>query len=93
MTAAQGRTTIDFGAGATNVTAEITGQAAIAATAEVDAWLIAEATADHSVDEHVIEGPTVLAGAVTPGVGFTIHAAAKDGRAYGQWSVAWVWSN
>jgi hypothetical protein len=93
--ATQGSTTIDFGAhpGNTNVALDITGQTEIASGAEVDAWLTAIATADHSIDEHVIDGPTVIAGNVQAGVGFTIYAAAKDGNAYGLWSVSWVWNN
>jgi hypothetical protein len=93
--ATQGSTTIDFGAhpGSTNVALDITGQTGIASGAEVDAWLTASATADHSIDEHVVDGPTVIAGNVQAGVGFTIYAAAKDGHAYGEWSVSWVWNN
>jgi hypothetical protein len=95
MAGAQGRTTIDFGAfpGETNIAVELTGQATIADTAEVDVWLVATPTADHSADEHVVDGPNVLAGAVTPGAGFTIYASARNERAYGLWSVAWVWRN
>lgn len=93
--ATQGSTTIDFGAhpGNTNVSLAITGQTDIESGAEVDAWLTATATADHSIDEHVVDGPTVLAGNVQAGVGFTIYASAKDGNAYGLWSVSWVWNN
>lgn len=93
--ATQGSTVIDFGAhpGATNVSLDITGQGSIASDAEVDAWLTATATADHTIDEHMIDGPIVIAGNVQAGVGFTIYAAAKDGNAYGEWSVSWVWNN
>jgi hypothetical protein len=93
--ATQGSTTINFGAhpGNTNVALDITGQTEIASGAEVDAWLTAIATADHSIDEHVVDGPIVIAGNVVAGVGFTIYAAAKDGHAYGEWSVSWVWNN
>jgi len=92
---AQGSTTIDFGAfpGDTNVSKAITGQSAIEAGALVDAWLTPAATADHSADEHVVDGPTILAGSVAAGVGFTIFAKANDGRAWGVWSVSWVWNN
>ena len=91
----QGATTIDFGAfpGSGNASVAITGQAEIAADALVDAWLVAKATADHSVDEHLVDGPEILAGAVVAGVGFTIYAVARDGNAIGAWSVAWVWNN
>jgi hypothetical protein len=93
--ATQGSTTINFGAfpGDTNVSLDITGQTGITAGAEVDAWLTATATGAHSIDEHVVDGPIVIAGNVQAGVGFTIYAAAKDGNAYGEWSVSWVWNN
>ena len=93
--ATQGSTTINFGAfpGDTNVSVDITGQTSIASGAEVDAWLTATATGGHSIDEHVVDGPIILAGNVQAGVGFTIYAAAKDGNAYGEWSVSWVWNN
>lgn len=95
--ATQGTTTIDFGTfpGNTNVTLNITGQASITAGAEVDAWLSPAATADHSIDEHVVDGPRIMAGNVTAGVGFTIYGAARDlgGKAYGLFTVSWVWNN
>lgn len=95
MTAAQGSTEVDFGAfpGDVNAVLEVTGQADIEATALVDAWLTPSDTADHSIDEHVIDGPDIFAGAVVAGVGFTIYARARSDRAYGLWSVSWVWNN
>lgn len=91
----KGVTTIDFGAhpGSDVATVQVTGQTAVAAGAVVDAWLLAKETADHSIDEHVIDGPTILAGSVTAGVGFTIHGLALNGNLTGAWSVAWVWDN
>lgn len=95
--ATQGSTTIDFGAfpGNTNVSLNVTGQTGIASGAEVDAWLSPAATADHSIDEHVVDGPTIMAGNVQAGTGFTIYGAARDlgGKAYGLWNVSWVWNN
>ena len=93
--ATQGTAQIDFGAhpGNTNVALDITGQGSIASGAEVDAWLSPADTADHSIDEHVVDGPTIMAGNVQAGVGFTIYGAAKEGRAYGLWNVSWVWNN
>ena len=95
--ATQGKLTIDFGAfpGNTNIALDVTGQAGILASADVDAWLMPEITADHSIDEHVVDGPNVMAGNIQAGVGFTIYAAARDlgGKAYGLWNVGWVWNN
>lgn len=89
-----GSTTIDFGAhpGATDASVLVDGQAAIVSGSLVEAWLMpTTGTADHSVDEHLIEGPRVYACDLVDGVGFTIRAQAVDGRAYGQWRVGWVW--
>lgn len=87
---------VDFGAapGGFDASLVITGQQGINANAVVDAWVVATATADHSADEHWVDPPRVIAGAIVPGVGFTIYANAQSpGPAYGQWTVAWQWLN
>lgn len=91
----QGSAVIDFGAfpGSTNTSLAITGQTGIAGTALVDAWLTPKDTADHSLDEHVIEPPNILAGSVVTDTGFTIYASTTDGLVYGLWNVSWVWNN
>jgi len=75
---AQGTTTVDFGAfpGAHEATAVVTGQAAIVAGSLVEAWLRPAATADHSVDEHNAEFPSIKVWAqdIVGGTGFTIYA-------------------
>jgi hypothetical protein len=100
---AQGTAAVDFGAfpGTTDASTVITGQATIGAGSLVEAWLYPVATADHSVDEHIVETIRVLAHTVVPGTGFTITArsdlqemdpAGRAGRLYGLWSVGWVWN-
>lgn len=89
-----GATVVDFGAypGALDTTATITGQTGIVAGSQVRAWLVATATADHSIDEHWVDPPEITVGNISPGVGFTIYAIARDGgRNYGQWTVQWQW--
>ena len=73
---AQGHTTIDFGAfpGSSHATVAVTGQAGIVAGSDAEAWIRAEASADHSADEHIVETIQVRAAAIVAGVGFTIHA-------------------
>lgn len=73
---AQGNTTVDFGAfpGSSHATATVTGQAGILGTSCAEAWIRAEASADHSADEHVVESIQVRAADIVAGVGFTIHA-------------------
>lgn len=71
-----GLTTVDFGAfpGASDASVTVTGQTGILAGSQVNAWIVATATADHSADEHWIETIAVTAGNISPGVGFTIYA-------------------
>jgi hypothetical protein len=75
----QGTTTINFGAfpGTTDVTLAIA-DANIQASSIVEAWIMPAATADHSIDEHWLDPPKILAGNVQAGVGFTIYANAPD---------------
>lgn len=72
-----GNTEIDFGAfpGGSDASLVITGQAGIIAGSCVEAWLYPKDTADHLADEHVVETLRVMAGAIVPGVGFTIYAS------------------
>ena len=76
---AQGTTTVNFGTfpGATDASVNVTGQGSILATSLVEAWVFPAATADHSVDEHWVDGPQVVAGNVVAGTGFTIYASVK----------------
>lgn len=80
---AQGTTTIDFGAypGSPDASIAVTGQTSITASSLVEAWIFPTATADHSIDEHIIDAPRVIAGNVSAGVGFTIYGFAQDQRA------------
>lgn len=77
------KTTIDFGAfpGKTHATKDITGQAGILAGSRVEAWIMPEATADHTEDEHMVDPPRVFVpvSSIVPGTGFTIHAFPRDG--------------
>jgi len=86
---------VDFGSGfpgKSDTTLVITGQALIQAGSLVQAWVTATATADHSVDEHLVDMPAVSAGTIAAGVGFTIYAAAVGLSLRGQYSVSWRWA-
>jgi hypothetical protein len=78
--ATTGTGTIDFGAapGASDASLVITGQAAIVAGSLVEAWLRPVATADHSVDEHLVETIKVIATDIVAATGFTIRAFNTD---------------
>lgn len=89
-----GVSTVDFGASSvstSHASVTITGQAAIGPSSSVKAWLLPVATADHSVDEHLVEPIRVLAHTITAGVGFEITAICDSGATYGEFSVAWEW--
>lgn len=72
---AQGTDEIDFGAwpGSDEASVAVTGQTGILAGSLVEAWLFPTATTDHSVDEHRLDGPQLIAGNVVAGTGFTIY--------------------
>jgi hypothetical protein len=76
---ATGTTTIDFGAfpGVTDASVNVTGQTGILAGSLVEAWIFPAATANHSVDEHWVDPPEVVAGNVVASTGFTIYAVVK----------------
>ncbi|MCX6951345.1 MAG: hypothetical protein NTV51_04055 [Verrucomicrobia bacterium] len=73
---ATGTTTVNFGAfpGSSDTSVAVTGQATILSGSLVEAWIFPTATADHTADEHWVEGIRVMAGNVSAGVGFTIYA-------------------
>jgi hypothetical protein len=84
---------LDFGAfpGDVNITQTVTGQADIVSGSVVEVYIEPKDTADHTIDEHIIEAPRVFAGLISVGVGFSIYGMALDDRAYGLWNVRWVW--
>ena len=73
---ATGTTTIDFGAfpGASDASVAITGQTGILVGSIIEAWLVAQPTADHTADEHRVETISVTCGNIVAGTGFTIYA-------------------
>lgn len=103
---AQGITTINFGTsltGSVDASTTITGQTSILAGSLVEAWIIPSGTADHTIDEHQVDPPLVLAGNIVAGTGFTIYAYAPPSpvntqqfadvpKHYGLWAVGWVWN-
>jgi hypothetical protein len=76
---AQGTATLDFGAypGITDAEVAVTGQAGIVSGSLVEAWVRPVATGDHSVDEHMVDPPRVIAGNIVAATGFTIYGFAQ----------------
>lgn len=84
---AQGTTTVNFGAmpGTDLATVTVTGQAGIVAGSSVEAWMFPKGTADHSVDEQVVEPIDCTVTAITAGTGFTVTCTPRnDGHAHVQ---------
>lgn len=87
------------------MTVQVSGQATILSSSLVEAWILPAVTTDHSVDEHWVDPPEVVAGSVVAGTGFTIYGVFKrrsdavpapvrgaSPMIYGKWNVAWVWN-
>jgi hypothetical protein len=74
---AQGTAEVDFGAfpGASDASVAVSAPTVSAhPTSLAEAWLIPNATTDHSGDEHWVESIKVMAGPCAAGVGFTVYA-------------------
>ena len=91
-TPTRGAATIDFGASASDALTVITGQTAITSSSIVRAWVSPVATADHSIDEHVVEPLRVLAHSIVDGVGFTISVVCDLSLTSGEFSISWEWT-
>jgi len=89
---AKGTTTIDFGSspGVNLATTVITGQTAISSNSDVEAWMMADITADHTDVEHIMVDMKLICGSLVAGTGFTIYATSSQ-RLTGLWNVHWVW--
>lgn len=87
-----GTATLDFGAGNDIASVAVTGQAGIVSTSTVFAKVRVEDTADHTIDEIVIDPLNVQPGPPVTGTGFTIYATGADGKARsGQYVIDWGW--
>ena len=93
-----GTTTVNFGATASEVNdthkvVTVTGQTGILSTSVVLARVRAVASADHNIDEHMVEQLKIEAGNIQPGVGFDITAICYGwGKTYGVFNLNWSWS-
>jgi hypothetical protein len=86
----KGTTTVDFGAGKTDVSVPVS---AVGITTEaVEAWIVPALTASNTQDNHWVEDLEVIAGPANSGVGFTIYAKCRTGLAHGIYNVGWVYA-
>ena len=91
----KGTATLNFGAapGTAMASVDVTGQTGLVATTSfAEAFLQGDSTADHTVDEHLIEQIKLRCINLIDNVGFTIQGEILKGRAYGQFTVRWVWN-
>ena len=89
---AQGTAIVDFGTGAFEASTTITGQSGITGSSLADAWVWPVATADNTADTHTFEQLEAWAEGVSAGSGFTVKCRCKNGRAFGKYTIAWVWN-
>lgn len=93
---ATGSAVIDFGAfpGSNEVSVNVTGQVAIQSTSHAEAWLMAEASTDHTDNDAAYAALfiAVTCGIPTASTGFTIYARSTE-RQQGTFKVRWVWAD
>lgn len=89
---ATGTATIDFSTGLAEATVAVTGQAGILATSQAGCALKSVATALNSVDDIYIDPIDVEVISLTAGTGFTILGRARNGKAFGTYTIDWAWA-
>lgn len=90
-----GTAVLDFGATPTDeANVVVTGQAAIVAGSQIEAWFMAKTTATNGVDEHQEAAALcrLVCGNIVAGVGFTIYAHCLAMLGIGTFNVEWVWN-
>jgi hypothetical protein len=91
---AAGNAVLDFGVNPTDVASvAITGQAAIVAGSQCEAWFMRSATATNGLDEHEEAAALckLVCGNIVPGVGFTVYAHCLAMLGVDQFTIQWVW--
>lgn len=96
MSSGAGTVVVDFGAwpGSNEASISVTGQSEIAATDHAEAWVMAEASTDHTADDHAYAALLMALTCSTPttGVGFTIYARSEH-KLQGTFNVRFVWAS
>lgn len=93
---ATGTAVIDFGSypGSNEASVTVTGQSSILATSNAEAWMMAEASVDHTVNDAAYASlfVSLTCGIPTASTGFTIYARSTE-KLQGQFKVRWVWAD
>ena len=84
----QGTATVNFGAGALDASVAVTGQSAITTSNLVEAW----AAVSGGDDTPWVDQLQVYAGNIVAGIGFTIYVKPAQGKAFGSFTINWVWN-
>lgn len=96
MASATGTATVDFGSfpGANVATVTVTGQASISSTSHVEAFFMAETTADHTVNDHRYVAFLAKPVCTVPiaSTGFDINVV-SDQKLQGTFKLRWVWAD
>jgi hypothetical protein len=91
----KGTAVLDFGAfpGSNEASVAVTGEAAILGTSLADAWVRAEATSDHTVNDHayVAALAAITCGVPSAGTGFTIYGRSTE-KLSGTFNLDWAWA-
>jgi hypothetical protein len=88
-----GTAILDFGAGNTTAEVVVTGISHVSATTRAIATTRMEATADHPVDDLLVDPIRTVIKSLVVGEGFTIYGAMDNARANGLYKVDWFLSN
>lgn len=93
---AVGSAVIDFGSypGSNEASVVVSGQSGIQTTSSVEAWLMAEASLDHTVNDATYASllTSITCSIPTASTGFTIYARSTE-KLQGQFIVRWVWAD
>lgn len=87
---ASGTATLDFGAapGKSEASVDVTGLSGLSAASFIEAFVMAEASANRTADENRIDPPMLVAEYLTA-ASMRIHGQVRDGLIIGQVPVRW----
>ncbi len=89
---ANGSAVLNFGAGASDTSVQVSAPF-ISAASVVSARILVAASTDHTADEHWVEELEVYAGNIVAGTGFTIYGRTRGPFViYGHFNVTWEWN-
>ena len=85
----KGEVTLDFGARSKTAEVVVTGLGNILTTSVVFVLVKIEATADHSIDDLLIDPIRIAYKDLIAGTGFTIYGEMDNARASGKYTIQW----